>query len=57
MPMTREQAFDITSKDFFNNIKLALEQPSNTKSDKIMVPLADMERLAKYVEMDCLRFG
>ena len=68
MPMTKRQASDITSEDFFNLIKEALEQPMNETAVKLQrqeamiqayqkVPLEDMERLAKYVRMDCLMFG
>ena len=68
MPMTREQASKITSEDFFSLIKIALEQPMNRTAVKLQrheamvqayqkVSLANMERLAKYVEMDCLLFG
>ena len=68
MPMTREQASDITSDEFFNLVKQALEMPMNRTAVKLQrqeamiqayrtVPLKDMERLSKYVKMDCLMFG
>ena len=68
MPMTRVQASDITSKEFFVLIKEALEQPMNRTAVRLQrqeamvqayqkVPLQDMKRLAKFVEMDCLLFG
>ena len=68
MPMTREQASDITSETFFSLIKEALTQPMNKTAVKLqrqeamvqayqMVPLEDMERLANYVKIDCLMFG
>ena len=68
MPMTKEQASDITSDEFFSLIKEALEKPMNRTAVKLQrqeamiqayraVPLKDMERLSKYVKMDCLMFG
>ena len=68
MPMTRKQVSDITSEEFFSLIKEALEQPMNSTAVRLqrqeamaqayrMVPLKDMEKLTKYVEMDCLLFG
>ena len=68
MPMTEEQASYITSDEFFSLIKEALEKPMNRTAVKLQrqeamiqayrtVPLKDMERLSKYVKMDCLMFG
>ena len=68
MPMTKEQASDITSEEFFSLIKEALEKPMNRTAVKLQrqeamiqayrtVPLKDMERLSEYVKMDCLMFG
>ena len=68
MPMARQKASNITSEEFFSLIKEALEKPMNRTAVKFQrqeamvqayqkVPLEDMKRLAKFVEMDCFLFG
>ena len=68
MPVTQEQALNITQNRFFGLIKEALNKPCNSTEVKKqrteamiqayrMVPLADMERLSKYVELDCQLFA
>ena len=68
MPMTREQVSQISSDEFFNLIKEGLETPMNRTLVRLQrqeamiqayqqVPLADMRRLSKFVEMDCMLFG
>ena len=68
MPLTKDQVSNITREEFFRLIKEALENPMNKTEVKQQrqealiqayksVPLKLMERLKKYVELDCFLFG